>query len=193
MMEVAALQPDYIGFIFYPPSPRDVTRKIKGLSLDGLPINIGKVAVLLDQPVEDAFSITEKYGFDLVQLHGKESPDYCKALKNHIPVIKTFAIKDQLPENLSDYESCCDYFLFDTKAQQPGGTGMSFDHHVLKAYKGKTPFFLSGGIGPEFPDQPHPFQHPMLAAIDVNSRFETSPGVKDVAALAGFIKKIRNK
>ncbi len=193
MMEIAALQPDYLGFIFYPPSPRDVTHKIKDLPLDGLPINIRKVAVLLDQPVEDALSITEKYGFDLVQLHGKETPDYCKALRSHIPVIKTFAIKDQLPENLSDYEGCCDYFLFDTRGPQPGGTGISFDHHVLEAYEGKTPFFLSGGIGPEFPEQPQPFQHSMLTAIDVNSRFETSPGLKDVTSLANFIKKIKNK
>ena len=193
MMEVAALQPDYLGFIFYPPSPRDITHKIKDLPLDGLPINIRKIAVMLDQPIEEALKITKEFGFDLVQLHGTESPDYCKALQKHLPVIKAFAVKDSLPENLGEYENCCDFFLFDTKAQKPGGTGLSFDHRLLQEYNGNTHFFLSGGIGPDYPNMENPMNHPLLHALDVNSRFETSPGLKDVTSLAIFIKKIKNK
>jgi phosphoribosylanthranilate isomerase len=190
MLQIAALKPDYLGFIFYKPSARDVSDKINHLSLDQLPASILKVAVMVDQSMERAMEIITRYNFDMVQLHGSESPAYCEKIQKTLPVIKAFAVKDSLPDNLIDYEDSCSYFLFDTKADKPGGTGVSFDHSVLVDYTLKTPFFLSGGIGPDFkPDNPV-LSHSQLHAMDINSRFETKPGLKNVEWTGEFIKKV---
>jgi phosphoribosylanthranilate isomerase len=191
MLEVAALKPDFMGFIFYSPSPRDVSEKIEQLPLYELAKEIQKVAVMVNMPLEDAIETIEKYGFDMVQLHGQESPDYCLEIQKYAKVIKAFSVKDYLPRNLDEYENSCDYFLFDTKADKPGGTGLKFDHHILNQYKGTKSFFLSGGIGPEYELNNNTFVHPMLYAMDINSRFETAPGIKNVALIKQFIKKVK--
>ncbi len=190
MLEIAALGPDYMGFIFFANSPRDVSDKIDRLPLGELPAAIKKVAVLVNKPLEEAKGIILKYGFDKVQLHGNESPHYCRSLQKIVPVIKAFGITDKLPEELTYYENGCDYFLFDTKGKNAGGTGMAFNHAVLKNYTMTKPFFLAGGIGPEHA-QDVAFRkvitHPALHALDINSRFEIRSGIKDVGLIEKFI------
>ncbi len=191
MLKIAALSPDYLGFIFYKPSPRDVSHSIKQLPLHQLPPSIGKVAVMVNIPLDSALDIVETYGFDLVQLHGQEGPGYCSEMRKQRPVIKSFSIKEQLPENLDYYYHSCDYFLFDTQSQLPGGSGKSFDHSILQDYREDVPFFLSGGIGPGYENKKKPLRHPALHALDINSRFEVRPGVKDTALVKSFIDKNR--
>jgi phosphoribosylanthranilate isomerase len=183
MWEVAALNPDFMGFIFFPPSPRDVSDKIASLPLHELPERIKKVAVLVDMPINDALNLIGRNEFDLVQLHGKETPDFCMKIKKKIPVIKAFSVKNDLPANLDDYTDVCDYFLFDTKADKPGGTGIRFNHDILKQYNKNVPFLLGGGIGPDYFKDSNRFEHPMLYAWDINSRFESSPGIKNIELL----------
>ena len=194
MLKIALLEPDYMGFIFFENSPRDVSDKIDGLPLSELPAAIKKVAVFVNKPLEDVENIIRKYGFNRVQLHGDESPEYCRRLQKIVPVIKAFGITDKLPDELASYESCCDYFLFDTKGKNAGGTGTAFDHAILKNYTMIKPFFLAGGIGPEHL-QDDAFRkiitHPSLHALDINSRFETSPGVKDVGLIENFMEGTR--
>ena len=191
MLKIAALKPDYMGFIFFENSPRDVSNKINGLPLSELPAAIKKVAVFVNKPLEDAENIIRRYGFDRVQLHGNESPEYCRKLQKTVPVIKAFGISDKLPDELASYENCCDYFLFDTKGKNAGGTGKAFDHAILKNYTMTKPFFLAGGIGPGHLQDGNfrkVITHPSLHAMDINSRFETSPGVKDVGLIERFIE-----
>ncbi len=192
MLEVAALQPDYMGFIFYPPSPRDVSNTIDQLQIMDISLHIKKIAVLVDQPYREAFSIIDRHKFDMVQLHGNESPGYCMELRKHAKIIKVFRVKDTLPDNLDLYENNCDFFLFDTKADKPGGTGVVFDHRILDNYTLDVPFFLSGGIGPEHIKRLQSINYPMLHALDINSKFETTPGIKNIDLLKNAIHLIRN-
>ena len=190
MLEIAALLPDYMGFIFFENSPRDVSDKIDGLQLNELPVSIKKVSVFVNKTLEEAEKIIRRYAFDTVQLHGDESPEYCKKLQEIVPVIKAFGITDELPDELTTYENSCDYFLFDTRGKNAGGTGIAFDHNILKDYNLDKTFFLAGGIGPEHA-QDDTFRkvitHPSLHALDINSRFEISPGVKDVVLIEKFM------
>jgi len=183
MWDVAELNPDYMGFIFYTPSPRDVSEKIGSLPIQKLPDTIKKVAVLVNMTLDGALQVIELHGFDVVQLHGQETPEYCRKVQEKAQVIKAFSVKDQLPPNLDDYSQACNYFLFDTKADKPGGTGICFNHEILKQYDKNIPFFLSGGIGPEYFAGSDRLKHPRLYAWDINSRFESSPGIKNIELL----------
>lgn len=191
MLEIAAFLPDYMGFIFFEKSPRNVSDKIDELPLNELSAAIKKVAVFVNKPIEEVEKIIRGYGFDRVQLHGNESPEYCRKLQKIVPVIKAFGVTNKLPDELAAYENCCDYFLFDTKGKNAGGTGTAFDHNILKDYTMTKPFFLAGGIGPEHAkDQAFRkvITHPLLYALDINSRFETSPGMKDVGLIEKFME-----
>ncbi len=188
---ISDLNPDYMGFIFYPPSPRDVSEKIARLSTASIPAGIKKVAVLVNESEERALEIIDKYGFEAVQLHGNEPPAYCSRLKKSCEVIKSFRIKERLPGLISQYEGKCDLFLMDTAADKPGGTGRKFDHSILNGYRYETPFLLSGGIGPEDADYICSIRLKAMAGVDVNSRFETSPGIKSAAELEKFIMKCK--
>lgn len=193
--EVAALQPDYLGFIFWDRSPR---------SFDGdipeLPDTIKKVGVFVDASIDEVVAKINKYGLHAVQLHGNESPAFCKALKQHythrpVDIIKVFSIRDNFDFGLlTPYENSCDYYLFDTKGKLPGGNGYTFDWKVLKDYPSTKPFFLSGGIGLEEVESIREFMKRPEAkychAIDVNSRFEIQPGLKDIARLKDFKSQI---
>ncbi len=191
LMEIALLSPDYMGFIFHEGSPRDVTHTIDGLQLSSLPPVIKKVAVVVDKPVEEVLDIINNYGFDAVQLHGREYPEYCRQLMEVCQVIKAFRIKDSLPQNLEDYQGNCHYFLFDAKGKHAGGNGIKFNHDILKRYKLETPFILSGGIGDY--DLPYLLRIDLkgLMGVDLNSRFELSPGYKSISSLKVFIQKLR--
>ncbi len=183
--EVLALQPDYLGFIFYAPSKRFMEGSLTKewvASIEGSE----KVGVFVDEEVEVVKRRVQDYQLDLVQLHGKESPAYCEEIsKVGVKVVKTFSIgKEGFDFTLLEsYEKVVDYFLFDTKGKHPGGNGITFNWDILKHYQLETPFWLSGGITLEHLDAIHAIQHPKLMAIDVNSGFETAPGHKQIDLL----------
>lgn len=176
-----------MGFIFHPRSPRYVSE-----FPEYLPDTVKRVGVFVNEDIETVLKLAEIFSLNYIQLHGTETPEYClslQRLKKHL--IKAFSIASEADlEITAKYEGLCDYFLFDTKCDTCGGSGKSFDWSVLSAYQGKTPFLLSGGIAPESVSVLKDFRHKSLAGIDINSRFERSPGVKDVMKLAGFISEL---
>lgn len=200
--EVATLQPDYLGFIFYDKSPRN----FEGV-IPELPKSIKKVGVFVDETVDVIIQKIKKFGLDAIQLHGNESPDYCKELKNHChaeldsasqyEIIKVFSIKDEFNfSQLQPYEDVVDYFLFDTKGKLPGGNGYTFNWDELKEYLSTKPYFLSGGIGlGELQKIKEFIKHPTSKycyAIDVNSKFEIEPGLKRINELEKFIYELQH-
>jgi len=196
IQQVAELQPDYLGFIFYEKSPRN----FEGI-IPELPKGIKKVGVFVNEYVEIVVSLIEEYQLDVVQLHGDESVEYIKELKEHLPkvkIIKVFGIKDEFNfELLKPYEEVVDYFLFDAKGKDRGGNGITFNWQVLKDYDSTKPYFLSGGIGLEEVNELQKFfkskESQYCYAIDVNSKFETAPGVKSVGKLKKFKKLLVDK
>lgn len=184
--DVEALGIDWIGMIFWPKSKRYVAEVPSYL-----PEHLKKVGVFVDSTLDDILQHISDYQLDIIQLHGQESPDFAKALKPHT-IIKAFNIEkaDDLLQT-EKYKGIADYFLFDTKGKMAGGNGQKFDWSVLTAYQGKTPFLLSGGIGPEDAESVRSFHHPRCIGIDLNSRFESEPGFKDINQLKTFINKLR--
>lgn len=178
---------DILGFIFHPRSPRYVE-----CLPDYLPTHARRAGVFVNEQREEVVRQTERFGLELVQLHGNESPDDCRYLRSTgVQVIKAFPVASlQDLEGVQNYESACDLLLFDTRCKGYGGSGKSFDWNILEAYEGDTPFLLSGGIGPESAEALCRFAHPRLAGYDLNSRFERSPGVKDARALRSFLEEI---
>ena len=215
--EVAILQPDYLGFIFWEPSSRYFSGDMPKLS-----DSIKKTGVFVDASLEEVLEKTLQYQLNAVQLHGKESAAYCKELKEGFlsfrapsinlkeskenmvstalemtkpDIIKVFSIKDDFDFSiLEDYEEVCDYFLFDTKGKLPGGNGHTFDWSVLEKYPSNKPYFLSGGIGLENLQELKEFLNSTASkkcfAIDVNSKFEAAPGLKNIEDLKIFIESL---
>jgi phosphoribosylanthranilate isomerase len=189
---------EFAGFIFYPKSPRYVYRfmpkpeikKIKGKG-------INKVGVFVNATVEEVLQTVDDCGLYLVQLHGDETPKYCEKIANYVTVVKAFRLRedDNVLWKVKDYMDIADMFLFDTEGAGYGGTGKKFDWNVLKGLNIGKPFFLSGGIGPDDIEKLHEFtQDPVakdLFSIDVNSKFETSPGIKDMDKLREFIEAVK--
>ena len=191
--EVEALGINWMGLIFWPKSSRYVSEMP-----DYLPQDVKRVGVFVNEDLDTVKKKADDYALNLIQLHGSESPDYVRALKapssiNPLTssIIKAFniATADDF-EQTKDYEGLVDYFLFDTKGPSVGGNGVQFDWDVLKDYHGKTPFLLSGGIGPDDAERIHAFHHPQCIGIDLNSRFELSPGLKDINKLKTFIQAL---
>jgi phosphoribosylanthranilate isomerase len=182
---LAALTPDYMGFIFWAPS----SRFVEGTT-PTLPQHIKKTGVFVDATIDYIETIIKEHQLQAVQLHGKETPEYCSYIQSlDVEVIKAFSIKDHFDfTSLAPYENCCDFYLFDTKGELPGGNGYGFDWSILKHYPSKKPFFLSGGIGLEEVKQILELKKIDLPlyAIDVNSKFETAPGVKKIDELEQF-------
>ena len=180
---VTALQPDYVGFIFYGKSPRYMA----GLSVDvlkNIPATIKKTGVFVNESAENITSLITEYGFDVIQLHGDESPEFCAGFKGKVTVIKAFGINEDFDfEQLKDYANNVDLFLFDTKAKEYGGSGKTFNWNILDNYKLDVPFFLSGGIGPENIAEVKNITHPQFYGVDLNSRFEIEPGLKNIEKL----------
>ena len=185
--ETEALGVDLIGFNFYPKSPRCLCQ-MPGY----LPRLAKRVGVFVNQPKEELAMYTDRFGLDYLQLHGTESPGYCHTLQSAgFRLIKAFAIAQAKDlEATQAYEGLCDYFLFDTKTPSYGGSGKQFDWTLLKHYQGQTPFLLGGGINAYSAKAIRAFRHPRLAGVDLNSRFELSPGVKDVERLRRFLKEL---
>ncbi len=175
----------WMGFIFWPQSSRNVNGKPAYL-----PERCKRVGVFVDEDMAEMLKKADAYGLHVIQLHGKETPETCRMLKEATgkTIVKALniATRDDL-QAARNYAGAADYLLFDTKAQMVGGNGKKFDWDVLKYYDGNTPFILSGGIGPDDAARVKAFHHPMLAGIDLNSRFETEPGVKDVEKLKTFL------
>ena len=182
---LAALTPDYIGFIFWAPS----SRFIEGTT-PVLPQHIKKTGVFVDASIDYIETNIKEHQLQAVQLHGKEAPEYCSYVQSlGVEVIKAFSIKDQFDfKILAPYESSCDFYLFDTKGKLPGGNGYGFDWQLLKEYPSQKPFFLSGGIGLENIKAIRELEKTSLPlyAIDVNSAFESAPGVKKIDELTQF-------
>lgn len=190
---VAGLQPDYMGFIFYPKSPRNFEGVIPEIDE-----NIKKTGVFVNAPIGDVVQKVNQYGFKAVQLHGSESVEYCQELNSHdldIELFKVFSIKDEFDFSvLAPYESFVDYFLFDTKGKDKGGNGYTFDWSVLKKYPSKKPFILSGGIGVKEIEKVKEILKTDLPiyALDINSKFEVKDVKKDVNLLHQFFKEIKS-
>ena len=188
---IEALGVDWMGFIFWEHSSRCVSQRPAYL-----PEKAKRVGVFVDAPLDVVCQHVESFGLDVVQLHGSELPAYLhdlrKALAGAVLIVKAFSIatRDDLLQT-SLYEGLADYFLFDTKAQLVGGNGRKFDWSVLAHYDGSTPFLLSGGIGPDDTSRLSAFSHPRLAGIDLNSRFEISPALKNVELLKQFLYDIQ--
>ncbi|UZH56831.1 phosphoribosylanthranilate isomerase [Salinimicrobium tongyeongense] len=200
MSRIAALKPDYLGLIFFDGSPRNVVGEI--FQVDQ---NIRKTGVFVNASEENILEKIKKYQLSALQLHGDESPEFIRSLKQQISeeieLIKVFGIKEDFDfEKLQPYEAIVDYFLFDTRGKNRGGNGISFNWEILENYSSNTPFFLSGGIGPgdaaAVKELYHTFQkrqkEEVFYGIDVNSKFETAPAVKDAEALKTFRERLYN-
>ena len=184
--EVEALGIDMMGFIFWPKSSRYVSGQP-----DYLPKHVKRVGVFVDEDLEQVKRLAADYGLDYIQLHGQESPAYIFQLGG-LHIIKAFNIATvEDLQQTQPYEGLVDYFLFDTKGKSVGGTGEKFNWDVLDAYQGSTHFLLSGGIGPDDAANVKAFHHPKCIGIDLNSRFELAPGLKDVKKLKDFIDQIK--
>jgi phosphoribosylanthranilate isomerase len=189
--EVADLRPDYMGFIIYPGSPRYVSLETAGTITKNLVSSILKVGVLVNESFENALKIVQSGYFNLIQLHGNEDVEYCRKLSYHIRIIKAFSVGKSLPANLAAYQEFCEMFLFDTSGELPGGSGKSFDHRILSNYLLEKDFILAGGISPTDTNNIRSIRQEKLSAVDLNSRFELSPGIKDIRLLKNFIEKLR--
>jgi phosphoribosylanthranilate isomerase len=189
---VTAMQPDFMGFIFYPKSPR-YSEPLDITTLQALPRNIKKIGVFVNEELETILTIATKYDLDGVQLHGTELVNMCKELrKAGFIVIKAFPISEAYNFKVTkNYEGACDYFLFDTKTDAYGGSGVKFNWGMLNEYVGETPFLLSGGIAADDAEAIRKIEHPKFTGIDLNSKFEVRPGEKDVELLSGFLREIR--
>ncbi|UOG76668.1 phosphoribosylanthranilate isomerase [Hymenobacter tibetensis] len=191
---VAALRPDFLGFIFYPKSSRYVGTQLSQKELAALPAGIRKVGVFVDENTEAVLARVAELGLDLVQLHGHETPAQCATIQAAgVPVIKAFSVGEEFDfEQLKPYVGSADYFLFDTKGAQPGGNGTAFDWNLLSSYNLPVPYFLAGGLSIEQADTLRNLQLPGLFALDLNSRFETEPGVKDAELLRQLFIELRS-
>jgi len=199
ILDVANLQPDYMGLIFYEKSPRFVENDIPEISSE-----IKKTGVFVNATLDFILKKAHDYKLKAIQLHGEESSEFCKELKSalnkEIEIIKVFSIKESFNfEELASYEGIVDFFLFDTKGKNKGGNGMVFNWNVLKEYPSQTPFFLSGGIGLEEIEEIqslHTYfqkenKSELLYAVDVNSKFENSPGNKNAEQVFEFQKQLQ--
>jgi len=205
--QVAELGVDWIGMIFWPKSPRNVTMipshagiipdrgNLSPLTSHLSPLRVG---VFVDEMAQNIITRVVNYQLDLVQLHGHETPTLIRNLRRTLadirPVKFIKAISVGSREDIAtykDYEDCVDYFLFDTKCQTVGGSGNQFDWSVLDAYDGDLPFLLSGGIGPDDAERVKAFHHPKCIGIDLNSKFEVEPGLKDAGKLKSFLERVK--
>lgn len=184
---------DFIGFIYYQESKRFVN----SLDISSLqvPDSISKVGVFVNSELQVIKDIIIQQDLDYVQLHGEENADYCDDIKQSgVGVIKAFGIASSFDwEQVKLYANTADYFLFDTKSSTYGGTGTAFNWQDLKKYDLEIPYFLSGGIGLQNLEAVTHIQDDRLFAVDINSKFETEPGIKDIQKIKEALKKLRNE
>jgi phosphoribosylanthranilate isomerase len=188
---------DFAGFIFYPKSPRYVVNHLTGEDLKKAKVRLGKVGVFVHATYDEVMKQVDDYGLDMVQLHGDETPRFCEQLANYVTVIKCFRLQDNDPIDwiMRPYEESCDMFLFDTLGAGYGGTGKKFNWDILKTTIMNKLFFLSGGIEPEDAEKLKLFAKEAVAkklfSIDINSKFEISPGIKDMDKIKKMIEDLK--
>lgn len=188
---------DFAGFIFYPKSPRYVVRHLNGEKLKKERLHLGKVGVFVNPSYEELMKQVDEYGLDMVQLHGDETPRFCERVANYISVINVFRMSENDPVDwiIKPFEDYCDMFLFDTEGAGYGGTGKKFNWDMLKNSSLNKLFFLSGGIEPIDVERLKSFAQEDVAkrmfSIDINSKFETSPGVKDMKKIKTFVEDLK--
>ncbi|MEA4984475.1 N-(5'-phosphoribosyl)anthranilate isomerase [bioreactor metagenome] len=191
--DILTLDPDFLGLIFYPKSSRYVTSPtiINNIRFGQ---NTKKTGVFVNATEDEIMQKVKLYELQAVQLHGEESVVLCRSLRNKgVLVLKAFQI--YAAEDFEDtllYNDQVDYFLFDTKTASYGGSGSKFDWSLLDAYHGNTPFFLSGGIGPDDVQAIQKINHPLFRGVDLNSRFEIAPAIKSYTLLQQFIKQLNS-
>lgn len=177
---------DFVGFIFYPKSKRFIDHSLPSFGAK-------KTGIFVNENIQTVLRTARLEKLDAVQLHGDENPEDCAVIHGQLKVIKAFGVDDQFDfDRLASYEDHVDYFLFDTKTVNHGGSGIQFDWALLNDYKGNTPFFLSGGISTESLKQIKDFNHKSFAGLDLNSRFEIEHGKKDLELLNTFLNELRN-
>ncbi len=191
--QLLVLQPDYMGFIFYEKSSRFVGDELNEDLLKSFPFTTRKVGIFVNATAAYILEMYKKYELDYVQLHGEELPDFCKNLKHKgVNIIKAFSVnKDFNFGKLQNYKPYCDFFLFDTKGEQRGGNGTTFDWSILNQYDNEKPFFLAGGIDLENAHNALEIKEVKLHSLDVNSKFEISPALKDIEKLEDLIHIIK--
>lgn len=186
-----ALNPNYMGFIFYNKSKRFVAE----FPVVEVPSNIKKVGVFVNETIENILSIVKKNKLDAVQLHGNETAEYIEELRNSefvskshpVEVFKAFSVDDEFDFSKTEsYQAVCDFLLFDTKGKEYGGNGVKFNWEVLQKYKGVTPFLLSGGITKNDTEEIKKIKHPAFAGLDINSGFEIEPALKNIEYIKEF-------
>jgi phosphoribosylanthranilate isomerase len=188
---------EFCGFIFYPKSPRYFFKHAPAIELKKFKGQINKVGVFVNAFADDILRTVDDCGLYLVQLHGDETPKECEKIADYITVIKAFRLSegDNILWKIKDYVDVCDMFLFDTEGAGYGGTGKKFNWDVLKGLNIGKPFFISGGIQPEDVEKLKEFSQESVAkdlfAVDINSRFETSPGIKDTNKVKEFVNAIK--
>lgn len=192
--ELVSLAPDFIGFIFYDKSPRYVGEDFNSEWVKAIPREVKKVGVFVNASPDYVVNMVRKYDLQYAQLHGNEMPDYCRSVRQKgVNVIKAFSVDDNFNfAVLNNYKPHCDMFLFDTKGEQPGGNGVSFNWEILRKYDNEKPFFLSGGISLDNIDEVVSLSQTMrIYGVDINSKFEKEPGVKDIELISSLISKVR--
>jgi phosphoribosylanthranilate isomerase len=196
LQELDEMGIEFVGLNFYSGSPRYAAGKISDEDVRDGDFDIRKVGVFVSETLNKVMKTAEEYGLDIVQLHGDETPEYCKRLSEEIEVIKTFRINDEINIKalVEKFDDACDYYLFDTGGQTEtlGGSGKQFDWNILSNAKIEKPFFLAGGIGLQDVVKVKMFDHPDLFAVDINSKFEIEPGVKDLDLVKMFAQVLRN-
>ena len=188
--DVEALHPDMMGFICWEKSPRYVAAVPSYLP------KCQRVCVFVNPSINYALQMADSFKANYLQLHGSETPDFCQELKHAtgLKIIKSISIANSADiEKSKEYQGVADILLFDTKCATVGGSGVKFDWSVIENYDGTTPFLLSGGIGPDDAESILSIKHPMFAGVDLNSRFESAPAMKDVLKLKEFITEIRDE
>lgn len=188
--KVEQLGVDMMGFIFYPKSPRCICELPAYM-----PDKPQRVGVFVNEDKKEIEMLADRFDLDYIQLHGNESPEYCRSLQSTgLRIIKALSIARRNDfDSAKTYEGFCDYFLFDTKYEHHGGSGNQFDWALLNNYTGKTPFILSGGINLYSAKALKALHHPRLAGFDINSRFELKPGLKDVERIKEFLDAYASK
>lgn len=194
--ELATIGATFAGFIFYPKSPRYVFRHMTMTQIRKVN-NINKVGVFVNASIEEVLHIVDECRLHMVQLHGDEPPKYCEKIADYVSVVKAFRLSDNdsVEWMIKPYMDVCDMFMFDTMGAGYGGTGKKFDWSVLRQSTVGKPFFLSGGIDPGDEEELKAFaQEPVakaLFAIDINSKFEQSPGIKDMEKVRKFVEHMK--
>lgn len=195
LKELERLGIDYAGLIFYQQSPRYVLKNISGKEVQDLNLSIPKVGVFVNAEEDEIMQQVEDFGLDMVQLHGDETASFCQRISDQIKVLKAFRIADSdsnIDWLVKEYDEVCDYYVFDkANAGLYGGTGQKFDWNVLEKSNIGKPFFLSGGIGMEDASALKKFYHPFFYGVDVNSRFEKEPGIKDMKSIKEFVSGLK--